>query len=144
VNDHTNNVESEALVVQESGTTADLVELVGFLGEGPEGHRRLYADPERKVGMDIRSEDIVYRHGIPAEHDELGGRSVIWVEREAMRAWPVEEEEPAERLQATFLTGPLASGMHLPEARAGLVEAMAVSKGKICKMVRSPRPFCRG
>jgi hypothetical protein len=140
VNDQAVEVGSDALVEQESGTTADVVALVGFLGEGPEGHRRLYSDPELRVGMDIRSEAIVHRHDVPAEHDELGGRSVIWVEREAMRARPIEEES-AERLEATFLTGPLASGMQLPEALPGRAEPLAATKGGVCKISKRIR-FC--
>jgi hypothetical protein len=145
VNDQALDVKSDALVeqgAQEPGTTADVVALVGFLGEGTGGHCRLYADPELRVGWDIRSEDIIQRHIIPAEHHEVGGRSVIWVEREAMPARPV-VEEPAERLEARFLIGPLASGMQLPETRPGLAEPLAFTKGKMCNKLKSQRPFCR-
>jgi hypothetical protein len=143
VNDQAVDVESDALVepiTQESGMVAYVVSLVGFLGEGPEGHCRLYADPELRAGWDIRSEDIVHRDIIPAEHDEIGGRSVIWVEREAMRARTV-EEEPAQRLEAAFLTGPLASGIQLPERRPGFAEPLAATKGSMCKISRRVR-FC--
>jgi hypothetical protein len=123
VNDETVELEPDDLVARlttETDTIADVVALVGFLGVGSAGHCRLYADPELSVSMDIAPENIVHRHRIPAEQDALGGRSVIWVKREAMDAPLV--EEPAEQLEAEFLTGPLAKGIQLPRTRADLAE----------------------
>jgi hypothetical protein len=112
MSDHSVDLEPDAIVAQlmsEDDASTDLVALVGFLGEGLEGHCRLYATPELRTSIDIPIAAIVHRHRI--EQDELGGRSVIWVKAEAMQPPPV--AEPAQDVEAKFLAGPLASGIQL-------------------------------
>lgn len=117
MNDDEPDLEPDAHVsrlLSESGDTEDVVPLVGFVGgEMRPGHVRFYANPSLSRWIDVPRAEIVYRHRVTAEHDELGGRSIIFVRRAAMDAEFT--AAPPERLQAEFLEGPFSAEPLLPQ-----------------------------
>jgi hypothetical protein len=63
----------------------DLITLVGFVGEcSVPGYHRLYVDPALTCWVDVPDGDIAHRRRLPAESDAFGGRSVLWVNRDAV------------------------------------------------------------
>jgi hypothetical protein len=142
VNDRDVDLEPDDLVARlkpKIDEATDVVALVGYVGEGADGHCRLYADPELRASVDIPVKAIVHRHRIPAEQDTTGGRSVIWVQREAMRAPLVQESE--DRLQSSFLSGPVASAAQLPQTLGDLAEELNLVSMINCVVMRHS-PFC--
>jgi hypothetical protein len=63
--------------------TEDMVALVGYIGPLQGGFRRIYADHHLQRWLEIPDGKIVDSVRIDTD-DELGGRTVIWVRRDAM------------------------------------------------------------
>lgn len=87
----------------------NLITLVGFLGDSDvRGHHRLFVDPALTRWLDIRDADIVERRRIPKEHDTHGGRSVLYVKREAVL---LKGEVTSADAEAEYLCGGDASAL---------------------------------
>ena len=82
---------------------SNLITLIGFLGESSvRGHHRLFVNPALTCWLDVPDADIVYRHRIPEEEDKYGGRSVLYVKREAVL---LKGEVTTAEAEAEFLDG---------------------------------------
>jgi hypothetical protein len=92
------------------GAPENLITLVGFLGDSDtRGHHRLFVDPALTRWLDIPDADIVQRHRIPREHDTYGGRSVLYVRRDAVL---LKGEVTTADAEAEYLTGGDAGALH--------------------------------
>jgi hypothetical protein len=113
----------EALVPPSGqGDPPDVVALIGFVGQSPGGGPRLFKDPHLKVYMDLLPNEVVHQHKIPAEQDEFGGRSVLWVDSESLSAPLL--TDLTERLQAEFLVGPIAARALMPQTRGEVADRL--------------------
>jgi hypothetical protein len=102
----------------------DVVALAGFLGRSPEGHVRLFVDPELKVWFDIPEEHVVYRYRIPAEEGAFGESSMIWVRGDWANR-PLFPPPQRDELAQEFLIGEFALRIALPETIADAVQRAA-------------------
>jgi hypothetical protein len=102
----------------------DVVPFSGFLGRGPEGHVRLFVDPELKVWFDIPVEHVVHRHRIPAERGTFGESSMIWVKSEWVHR-PLFTEAQRDAFTEEFLIGEFALDSVLPETIADALQDAA-------------------
>ena len=108
-----------------AGKNPDVGTLCGFVGPGDEdGLLRLYPDATLRCWMNIRCDDVVHRERVEPERGTLGGRSVLWIKGEVMRAPLCEltEEESA----AAFLRGPANADGPILETFADAAERITV------------------
>jgi hypothetical protein len=97
----------------------DLITLVGFLGDSEvSGHHRLFVDPALTRWLDVPDADVVHRHHVPAEQETYGGRSVLYVKREAVL---LKGEVTTADAEAQFLGGGDASALCCEPDERGLV-----------------------
>jgi hypothetical protein len=90
----------------------DVVVLIGYMDDDRGDHVRMFQDPELRVWMDIPRTAVVERHRIPAEVDLLGGRTMLWVNADVMRA-PIDSGLQQSFAEA-FLIGEFAAEVLVP------------------------------
>ena len=79
------------------------------------------------VYMDLLPNEVVHQHRIPAEQDEFGGRSVLWVDSESLSAPLL--TDLTERLEAEFLVGPIAARALMPQTRGEVADRLTFIAG---------------
>jgi hypothetical protein len=99
--DVVSGIEERLREIEQDPKAPDLVALIGFLGEAPNGDPRLFADDSMNRWIQLRADDIVARERLPEGPGGYAPRTVIWVKGNVMRA-EFGEEVP-ERLQLEFL-----------------------------------------
>jgi hypothetical protein len=120
----------------------DLSTLTGFFGESDApGYHRLFTDETLQSWVDIRDDDIRYRHRISGEEDAYGGRSVVWVVNGAILVNG--SLSVAGGAEAGFLTGPLSAGARVHPCD-GDVEVPTKGSGMGPKFAGSPDQTPRG
>ena len=113
--DRVPNPDPDPLVPRVRSGSEDVVALVGFVGEGAEGHLRIYADHHLQRWLDIPADAVVDSVRIE-DDDPLGGRTMIWVAREAMAA-DVFDPDVFGALEAHFLDGGMSTWPLIPDTR---------------------------
>jgi hypothetical protein len=74
-----------ARLLKNANETEDVVALVGFVGAQREGNLRLYPDRNLQRWLEIPATNVKDSIRIDTD-DPLGGRTVIWVDRDSMTA----------------------------------------------------------
>jgi hypothetical protein len=111
------------------GPEPDVVPLSGFLGRSPDGHTRLFLDPELKVWVDVPEDQVVHRHRNSDERGRFGASSMIWVRGRWMRRSLLTKDQ-RDAIAREFLIGEFALGAMLPETFAEALDAAAMYVGR--------------
>ncbi len=97
--------------------TADVVALLGFVGEGRPGHIRIYPDVAYQRWMDLPENDVVDSAPLgAAAGGELEDRTVVWVKRDAMFK-PLFAAGVLEMLDAQYTDGWISTWALIPDTR---------------------------
>jgi hypothetical protein len=109
---------------EDEHATEDVVALVGFIGPQREGHFRIYADRHLQRWLEIPVDSVKDSIRIDTD-DELGGRTIIWVEREVMTA---EVFDPAvmEAMTSFFRDGWMSTWPLIPDDRLVAAEILGL------------------
>jgi hypothetical protein len=107
-------------LIREGSETEDVVALIGFLGpvtdDSAASHRRIYPDLFYQRWLELPTNVIL--DSAPIDADAPGGRTVVWVKREAMRA-PIFNPDIAvdELIAEHFVDGGMSTWSFLPDSR---------------------------
>lgn len=92
----------------------DVLALVGYVGPGRPGHLRIHADDDLRRWLDIPEGDIVDSARVDLE-DPLGGRTMVWVNRDAMQL-PLFSDAVLDALEAEFANGAMSTWPLIPDS----------------------------
>ena len=105
----------------------DVVALVGFVGEAPNGFMRLHPEPDLQAWMDFPLEDVY--NSSPANPGNPEGRTVVWMFRERLMASSVFSGDAAAALQGAFVEGEMSVWPLLPDSRYVAAELLGLIDG---------------
>jgi hypothetical protein len=111
-------------LTREANETEDVVALVGFIGPQREGHFRIYADRHLQRWLEIPAGNVKDSIRIDID-DDLGGRTIVWVDREVMIG-PVFDDTILEAMQPHFVDGWMSTWPLIPDNRLVAAEILGL------------------
>jgi hypothetical protein len=115
-------------VINDVVGSEDIVVLVGYFGEGVDGAKRIYRDPELQEYVEVPGDEILWREQVDPP-DEFGARSAIWVRRSDMEREIHYPEGTHDALSDAGL------GFRIPETRLDAAARMAI----VCRPMTKSR-----
>lgn len=111
-------------LTREANETEDVVALVGFIGPQRDQNLRIYADRHLARWLEIPTANVKDSIRIDTD-DPLGGRTVIWVDRDAMTG-PVFNNAVLDAMQPHFIDGWMSTWPLIPDNRYVAAELLGL------------------
>ena len=92
----------------------DVLALVGYVGPGRPGHLRMHPDRDLRRWLEIPEGDILDSARVNLD-DPLGGRTMVWVNRDAMQL-PLFSDNVLAALEAEFEHGAMSTWPLIPDS----------------------------